>query len=66
MDGNGGLSIEEKGAKEVCGAFEDKLKQDLHVPTLSTGHEKTKMTVMLTADTPLKPFVLLKLKRSIK
>ncbi|KAH7722546.1 pogo transposable element with KRAB domain-like protein [Aphelenchoides avenae] len=55
MDGNGGLTIEGKGAKEV--------------PILSTGHEKTNVTVMLTATsdgTPLKPFVLLKLKRPIK
>ncbi|KAH7696191.1 pogo transposable element with KRAB domain-like protein, partial [Aphelenchoides avenae] len=44
MGGNKGLTIEEKGAKEV--------------PVLSTGHEKTNVTLMLTAasdGTPLKP-----------
>ncbi|KAH7703410.1 transposase [Aphelenchoides avenae] len=49
MDDNGGLALEDKGAKEACSAFEDNLKQRLQVPILSTGHEETNVTVMMTA-----------------
>ncbi|KAH7701460.1 hypothetical protein AAVH_31407, partial [Aphelenchoides avenae] len=58
MGGNGGLAIEEKGAKEVCSASEEKLKQHLQMPISSTGREETNVAVMLTAasdGTPLKP-----------